>query len=104
VDNVTVPYNYTVAQSSVPQIDVIKSFAASAQKYGVGHGLYYSTVVNNYLNVQASEVNPNGTSPGQVGVTNATFDQIVVDQLTEIWSNYGSFTEVSLTEYTLSQA
>lgn len=93
-DNTTISYNYTIAQSPVSGKDVAKSFAESAEKYGIGHGYYYSTVVNNFLNVQASEVNATSWAVGQVRITNDTYDQVVVSQLTELWSNYGSLTEV----------
>ena len=94
-DNTTTVYNYTVADSSVPTANVVKSFVNSAEKYGIGHGFYYSTTVNNFLNVQDSEVNATSWAVGQVRITNDTYDQIVVDQLTDLWSNYGSLTEVS---------
>jgi hypothetical protein len=50
---------------------------------------YYSVVVNNFLNVQDSEVNATSWAPGQVNITNGTYDEIVFDQLTELWTNYG---------------
>ncbi|KAK5788652.1 hypothetical protein VI817_009610 [Penicillium citrinum] len=93
-DNETVPYNYTIAQSPVHGKDVVQSFVESAQKYDIGHGFYYSVVVNNFLNVQNSEVRAGSWAPGQVNVTNSTYDQIVLDQLGELWKNYGSLTEI----------
>ena len=93
-DNETIKYNYTIAQSPVRGENVVKSFVDSAEKYGVGHGFYYSVVVNNFLNVQNSEVLATTLSPGQVGITNSTYDQIVLDQLTDLWTNYGNLTEV----------
>lgn len=98
-DNVTSPYNYTVANSPVNEIDVVKLFAASAEKYGVGYGFYYSTVVNNFLNVQNSLVNATW-SPGEIRITNETYDEIVIAQLTELWTGYGTLTEVSGQLYT----
>jgi alpha-L-fucosidase len=93
-DNTTIAYNYTIAGTPVAGEDVVKMFTESAEKYGVGHGLYYSTVVNNFLNVQKSEVNATWGGEGQVRITNDTYDEIVIAQLTELWSNYGSLTEV----------
>lgn len=93
-DNTTIAYNYTIAKSPVAGEDVVRMFTDSAEKYGIGYGLYYSTVVNNFLNVQASEV-LGSWAVGQVRITNETYDAIVVDQLTDLWSNYGSLTEVS---------
>ncbi|KUI61006.1 Alpha-L-fucosidase 1 [Cytospora mali] len=92
-DNTTSPYNYTVAYSPVNGTDVVKLFSESAEKYGVGHGFYYSTVVNNFLNVQNSLVNATW-SPGEIRITNETYDDIVIAQLTELWTNYGTLTEL----------
>jgi alpha-L-fucosidase len=93
-DNETIHYNYTIAQSPVRGENVVKIFVDSAQQYGIGHGFYYSVVVNNFLNVQNSGVLTTELSPGQVGITNSTYDQIVLDQLTDLWTNYGNLTEV----------
>jgi alpha-L-fucosidase len=93
-DNETIKYNYTIAQCPVRGENVVKSFADSAEKYGVGHGFYYSVVVNNFLNVQDSEVLTTTLSPRQVGTTNSTYDQIALDQLTDLWTNYGKLIEV----------
>lgn len=46
-----------------------------------------------FLNVQNSEVNATSWAPGQVNITNGTYDSIVYDQLTELWTNYGAMTE-----------
>lgn len=93
-DNTTSRYNYTVADSPVNGTDVVQQFSESAKKYGLGHGFYYSTVVNNFLNVQNSLVNATW-SPGEIRITNETYDEIVIAQLTELWTHYGSLTEVS---------
>jgi alpha-L-fucosidase len=97
-DNTTIKYNYTIANSPVKGKDVVKMFSESAEKYGIGHGLYYSTVVNNFLNVQGSEV-LKSWAQGQVRISNSTYDSIVVGQLTELWSGYGGLTEVSFFYY-----
>ena len=93
-ENDEISYNYTIAQSPVDGENVVGKFVRSAEKYGVGHGFYYSVVVNNFLNVQDSEVNATSWAPGQVNITNGTYDQIVFDQLTELWSDYGELTEL----------
>lgn len=93
-DKITHIYNYTVADSPVNGTDVVKMFSDSAEKYAVGHGFYYSTIVNNFLNVQNSLVNTTW-SPGEIRITNETYDEIVIAQLTELWANYGTLTEVS---------
>ncbi|KAJ6023727.1 Glycoside hydrolase family 29 [Penicillium herquei] len=94
LNNQTVPYNYTIAQSPVRGENVVESFVNSAEKYGIGHGFYYSLTVNNYLNVQDSDVRWDAWAPGQVNITNSTYDQIVYDQLSELWGNYGNLTEI----------
>lgn len=98
-ENQTVPYDYTIAQSPVHGQNVVKSFVESAQKYNIGHGFYYSVVVNNYLNVQDSDVRAGHWAPGQVNITNGTYDQIVYDQLSELWKGHGRLTEVFVTHW-----
>lgn len=96
-ENTTSAYNYSVAYApanGTQDLDVVGLFSASAEKYGVGHGFYYSTIVNNFLNVQDSLVNATW-SPGEILVSNATYDDIVMAQLTELWTLYGNLTEVS---------
>lgn len=95
-DGNTIAYNYTIADSPVASTDMVKNFVDSAGKYQVGVGFYYSTVVNNFLNVQKSVVNGSGQAVGQVRISNETYDGIVDAQLTELWSKYGSLTEVSV--------
>ncbi|ATY67468.1 glycoside hydrolase family 29 [Cordyceps militaris] len=90
----TVAYNYTVAQSPVNGRDVVGEFVRSASKYGLGHGFYYSVVVNNYLNVQASRVRDVAPAPGQVGITTDVYNEIVFEQLEELWGRYGNLTEI----------
>lgn len=92
-DNATSAYNYSVAYSPVAGTDVVQLFADSAARYGVGHGFYYSTIVNNFLNVQNSLVNATW-SEGEIRISNSTYDEIVIAQLTELWTKYGTLTEV----------
>jgi alpha-L-fucosidase len=95
-DNETIPYNYTIAQSPVHGKDVVKSFVESADKGNIGHGFYYSLMWNNFLNVQSGEVITSSWIPGQVNITNSTYNQVVLDQLTELWTQHGNLTEVRM--------
>ena len=72
--------------------DIIQSFAASCASVGVKLGIYYSVVSNEYLNVEQGRVrNETTLAPGQEGVTQEEYNDIVVQQLTELWSNYGDY-------------
>ena len=93
-DNTTQAYNYTVVDSPVHGLDLVKSFKESAEKKDIKRGLYYSVNVNNYLNVQNFMVRDVPLEWGQVGIANETYNDIVMNQLTEVWGNYGDFTEV----------
>lgn len=92
-NNATSGYNYSVADSPVSGTDVVRLFADSAERARVGHGFYYSTIVNNFLNVQDSVVNETW-SAGEIRISNETYDDIVLAQLTELWTEYGTLTEV----------
>lgn len=95
-DGKTVGYDYTVAQSPAKGQDVVRKFVDSAKKYNIGHGFYYSVVVNNFLNVQDSEVRNESLADGQLGITDNTYTEVVLDQLDELWSKYGDLTEVGV--------
>ena len=92
-DGSTVPYNYSIAYSPVRGTDLVADFTASCHRRQISTGFYYSVVWNNYLNV-ANGVVQNNTGPGQVPITQATYDSTVLQQLTELWSNYGALDEI----------
>ncbi|OAQ57864.1 alpha-L-fucosidase [Pochonia chlamydosporia 170] len=95
-DNHVIPYNYTISESPVHDMDIVKSFVGSAQKYGIGHGFYYSVYKNNLFNVDQLRVKTTPLLPGQVSISNSTYDQVVYNQLTELLTNYGKLTEIWL--------
>ena len=64
--------------------DVVSNFVASAKKYGVGFGFYYSVGQNAKLNACSGHVAGN-PKPGQLNVTQDQFDAFVIAQLTELW-------------------
>jgi alpha-L-fucosidase len=70
------------------QGDIVKRFINSCKKYGVKPGIYASTWFNGYLYVKDGVVQPG--SP----VTQKEYNNIVVKQLTELWTNYGKLFEV----------
>ena len=86
-------YNYSIAYSPVNGSDVVRDFVQSTRRANIRPGFYYSVNVNNYLNV-ANNVVGNVTSPGQVAITQSTYNSIVLAQLTELWSNYGELAEI----------
>lgn len=54
-------------------------------------GIYYSVVSNEYLNVGGGIVRPASTATkSQTIVTQDQYADIVVQQLTELWTNYGT--------------
>lgn len=69
--------------------DVVKDFVASCRKYGIRPGIYASTSANGYLWVD----NPGLVQKGSP-VTQEEYNNIVTQQLTELWSNYGPLFEI----------
>ncbi|MCL3781090.1 hypothetical protein EMN47_11940 [Prolixibacteraceae bacterium JC049] len=69
--------------------DILAEFVKSCKKYGVRPGVYYSAAANGYLKVD---------NPGLVNSRDAKeqkrYNDIVEQQLTEIYSNYGKFFEI----------
>jgi alpha-L-fucosidase len=80
-------YDYGVAQSPYPDLDIVEQVIASAKAGGIGVGFYYSVVSNAYCNVQSGVVQPGPIVPGlQINVTQEQYDMLVVAHLTELWS------------------
>lgn len=69
--------------------DIVKDFVASCRKYGIKPGIYASTTANGYLRVD----NPGVVQPTAT-ITQQEYNEIVVKQLTELWSNYGKLFEI----------
>lgn len=69
--------------------DIVADFIASCKKYGIKPGIYASTTANGYLYVN----NPGKVQKGSP-VSQEEYNQIVVQQLTELWSNYGELFEI----------
>lgn len=93
---VTIPstgkiYNYSVTYSSYTN-DIVQEFSQNCAKYGLGYGFYYSLPNNFYLGLQNGGINSN-LLPGQVNVSEEEFEEIALGQLTELFSEYGNFSE-----------
>jgi hypothetical protein len=78
-------YNYGVEGGR----DIVREFAESCSARGVKLGIYYSVNANAYLNVQNGKVGAGawGTRPI---ITQSQYADIVQQQLTELWTRYGS--------------
>lgn len=75
--------------------DVLGEYSAAMKAHGIGHGFYYSLTNNFYLNVYHHNVQPVSTLlPKQRNVTQAEFEAMALFQVNEIWSNYGSLSEI----------
>jgi alpha-L-fucosidase len=75
--------------------DVVKSFAESCSSVGVKLGIYYSVVSNEYLNVAGGDVrDPKTATADQYVVTQDEYADIVQQQLTELWTQYGDLAEI----------
>ncbi len=93
--NVTLPdgslYSYKVNSS----LAVLEQFTEHMTAAGLGTGVYYSLTNNFYLNVLGHNVQPGSTLlPGQANVTQAQFEDIAIAHMTELWNNFGAYTEM----------
>lgn len=79
-------YDYGVPEGR----DLIAQFAESCAGVGVKLGLYYSLTSNSYLNYPSLK----DPAPGQAVITQDQYNDIVVQHLTELWTNYGELTEI----------
>jgi alpha-L-fucosidase len=88
-------YNYSIAETEHPDVDVAKHVVESARKYGIGVGFYYSSAHNSYLRASHDGiVQPGALLPNQVRVTQAQYNAFVLAHLTELWTNYGELDEL----------
>ena len=85
----THPYNISHSPYKDGKGDIVAEFVASCRKYGIKPGIYANMSTNGYLWVD----NPGRVQPGSP-ITQEQYAQIVHDQLTELWSNYGELFEV----------
>lgn len=69
--------------------DIVKEFIASCEKYGVRPGLYCSASFNQYFGVE----NPGKVISGDPE-EQKRYNEIVLKQLTELWTNYGKLFEI----------
>lgn len=69
--------------------DLVVDFITSCKKYGIKPGIYCSVTANGYLRVD----NP-GLVVSKDPAEQKRYNEIVIQQLTELWSNYGELFEI----------
>jgi alpha-L-fucosidase len=77
--------------------DIVADFFASCKKYDVKPGLYYSASCNAYCNVDNPGViqNKDGKlSADEIKAAQEIYNNMVIKQLTELWTNYGDIFEI----------
>ena len=91
-------FNYTYSTASSPyaggSFDLVGAFVAACKKHGILPGIYYSLNQNYYLNVAGGKVLNTKLVPGQANMTQTLYGEIVLAQLTELWTNYGPLAEI----------
>jgi alpha-L-fucosidase len=92
-------YTYCVgkAKSSV-KFDLIKEYVQAMRSEEMEVGFYYSLTNNYFMNVRGKVANgARGWLPGMAeNVTQEEFERIAFAQLSELWQNYGDYSEVWL--------
>ena len=87
------PYRYHVPS----KFPVLKSFVATMQSAGLGYGFYYSLTNNFFVNAAGHQVQPPSTLlPGQANITQAQYGDLILAQVTELWTENGNLTEIWL--------
>ncbi len=109
-----IPYNYSIDYSPMKGVDVLAEFIKSCEKRQIKTGFYYTVATNNWFNVEGGmvilicfcnaslhyihlfniQVKNRTLQPGQVNITQQTYDNIVLQQLREIWTRYGDLDEI----------
>ena len=88
--NATWRYQYRTPD----ELDVVASFGRACARHGIGLGIYYSVNANEYLNYANGVRDPATLRPGQQRVTQAEYNDIVLQQLGELWGRYGDLAEI----------
>jgi hypothetical protein len=73
--------------------DIVREFVDAARAAGIKPGLYYIINQNYFLSFSGGKIVPR-TAPGQQHVTEADYEAIVLAQLRELWTAYGSLVEL----------
>jgi alpha-L-fucosidase len=87
----TAAHNYSVKNTPWKngEGDIVKDFIKSCKKYNVKPGIYASAAANGFCYVD----NPGLVQKGSP-YTQKQYNDIVIKQLTELWSNYGNLFEI----------
>ena len=87
----TKAHGYSVASSPWKdgQGDVVREFVDACRKYDILPGLYYSVSCNQYMNVD----NP-GLVRDRDPEKQRAYNEMALEQLTELWTNYGELFEI----------
>lgn len=76
--------DYHTGNSPV-KIDVVESFIKSCKKYGLKPGIYYNTNMNTYFGAGYTPLSDE---------KRLAFNEVVYQQLSELWGNYGKLFEI----------
>eukprot|EP00036_Acanthoecidae_sp_10tr_P006180 CAMPEP_0182943884 /NCGR_PEP_ID=MMETSP0105_2-20130417/53104_1 /TAXON_ID=81532 ORGANISM="Acanthoeca-like sp., Strain 10tr" /NCGR_SAMPLE_ID=MMETSP0105_2 /ASSEMBLY_ACC=CAM_ASM_000205 /LENGTH=436 /DNA_ID=CAMNT_0025083771 /DNA_START=45 /DNA_END=1352 /DNA_ORIENTATION=+ len=92
-------YEFCVGkEKSAIKSNVAADFATAMRAAGIRYGFYYSLTNNYYMNVLGKVARgSDGWLPGMAkGVNQSEFERIAFAQLTELWTEFGEFSEVWL--------
>lgn len=81
-------YSVATSQWKDGKGDIVADFIASCQRFGILPGLYYSANANGYLGMNAEKLRSAAREEQEA------YYRIVMQQLTELWSNYGPLFEI----------
>ena len=109
-------YSYSVAFNKETwtkdhDVDIVAQFVAACRKFGVSPGFYLNLGINMFLNFGADSnshsVDPSGRfascsmdptygplRPGQLNVTREEYFAVVMEMMTELFTQYGAISEV----------
>ena len=81
-------YNYNVGFTPWEdgKGDIVRDFIASCKKYNIKPGIYYNTNINTYLEA--------GFKPFESPEKRNEYNRIVLQQLSELWTQYGDLFEI----------
>jgi hypothetical protein len=74
--------------------DIAAEFVVACEQHGIRPGFYHGSVNNAFLNLQGGKIGAPTGIPGQAVITQTDYENILLANLRQLWTDYGELAEV----------
>ena len=74
--------------------DIAAEFVIACEQHGIRPGFYHGSVNNAFLNLQGGKIGAPTGIPGQAVITQTDYENILLANLRQLWTDYGELAEV----------